>query len=88
MNTPAPTPTSKRVCCKLCTCEGVKGTVLCTEHLEGFAAAAHLLNNTGRPLFMATARSLLNAIKQPQEAKVIALATLRCRRDDNGQDGT
>jgi len=38
---------SDKVLCKLCTCEGVKGTLLCNEHLEGYTYACRLLHQTG-----------------------------------------
>ena len=34
---------SKRVVCKLCNCEGVQGTVLCKDHLDGYKYAVGLL---------------------------------------------
>ena len=36
-----------KVKCKLCNCDGVNGTVLCREHLEGYAYAMKLLVDLG-----------------------------------------
>lgn len=61
MKAPAPKPISSRQCCRLCTCEGVQGTVLCKDHLEGFEYACHYLAYNGNgPL----AQLLLQTIEQ------------------------
>jgi hypothetical protein len=46
-----------KVQCRLCNCEGVEGTVLCREHLDGYKFACTLL----QPL---SARKLLKTIEQ------------------------
>ena len=54
----------KRVSCRLCNCEGVKGTVLCNEHLEGFQYAVALLNGTNAREAKLIAEDLVRAIEQ------------------------
>lgn len=55
---------SKRVFCKLCSCEGVDGTVLCDDHLQGFKYAVAIVANT-RPAV--TAKHLMQAIMQQRD---------------------
>ena len=57
----APKPVSKRVLCRLCSSEGVKDTLLCKEHLEGYNYACSTLMEFGITL---PARMLEHAIKQ------------------------
>jgi hypothetical protein len=62
----------QKVQCKLCACEGVDGTVLCKEHLEGYQLAANTLLDSGITM---PARMLASAIQQQKGS-------------DNGKDGT
>jgi hypothetical protein len=39
----APSPTRCKQLCVLCSCEGVRGTRLCNEHLEGYSLAVQIL---------------------------------------------
>ena len=56
-----PKPVSSRQCCRLCSCKGVQGTVLCKDHLEGFEYACHYLAYKGNgPL----AQLLMQTIEQ------------------------
>ena len=57
----APKPVSKRVLCRLCSCEGVQGTLLCQEHLAGVQFAHAWLLQEGRSVL---ADRLLNVIQQ------------------------
>lgn len=52
---------SNKVLCRLCTCEGVKDTLLCRDHLEGFIYACRLLSATNHRDF---ANALQGAIAQ------------------------
>lgn len=63
----------QRVCCKLCSCEGVDGTMLCREHLEGFQCAVQLLRNTGQPTMKIIGKLLLNAVAQQPKQSVIVV---------------
>jgi hypothetical protein len=59
---------NNRVVCKLCASDGVKGTTLCNEHLEGFHAACMLLASMRRGQ---TARLLWACIQQPKPSVVL-----------------
>lgn len=59
----APKPTSTRVWCRLCSCEGVKGTVLCKEHLEGYEFAVAIM----RRYSVHAAERVLLTIQQRKE---------------------
>jgi hypothetical protein len=51
----------QKVQCRLCSCEGVDGAVLCKEHLEGYTLAVNTLLDHGITL---PGRQLAHAIKQ------------------------
>jgi hypothetical protein len=52
-----------KVKCKLCSCEGVKGTVLCREHLDGYEYAVKQLATIPHAKFVQQSE-LLAAIEQ------------------------
>jgi|PlaIllAssembly_1097288.scaffolds.fasta_scaffold10963_4 hypothetical protein len=51
----------KRVFCKLCSSEGVEGTVLCREHLQGYMLAVEKLRSSSQ---MAAKNYLIKRIKE------------------------
>jgi NAD(P)H-dependent FMN reductase len=67
-------PYKQRVVCKLCASEGVKGTVLCNEHLEGYAVACKLLESMHRGQ---TAKLLWACIQVPKQSPLIVLPNRR-----------
>ena len=57
---------SAKAKCKLCACEGVQGTVLCHDHLEGFEYACKLL-------FATKHEAVATLLKQAISKQVAAL---------------
>jgi hypothetical protein len=60
---------SDKILCRLCTCDGVRGTLLCKEHLEGYTYACRLLQQTAHG---ALAKALQTAIEQAKEQPIVA----------------
>jgi len=66
---------SRRISCKLCSCEGVRHTRLCEQHLEGFEYACLLLATDGHPK---TGQALRERIVVPAQTSARAMTCRIC----------